>query len=384
MGDEGEGLRKEIIGVLKKQGFSINPHLHPDGDTKEVYKKIHQQRRVEKIQEHKNFLLSNLRIANEWGLNGKEIEPERIKLEIREVKQDSFEAKLFLWWDLVWWSIPYEGHIGRQLRFIIWDVEHEAPFGLIRLQSAPLRQNVRDITLGIKKEERDYWVNMSMYAQRVGALPPYNELLGGKMVALSLTANEVREAYREKYEDRLTLIKNRKLPAYLLFVTTTATFGKSSIYERLNYKGKSVSEFLGYTAGSGTFHLPEELYQRIIKYLQNKGINTKRENWKEAHKTTPSRKLKLINLAFEYLGMPNFAYHNIPRGFYLFSNVENLRQVIQGKEEPIWYDRPFRDLSSYWLKRWGIPRAKRTNKWREFNFDAFMRDELKKLLFSSS
>lgn len=44
--------------------------------------------------------------------------------------------------------------------------------------------SVRDSALGILPAKRDYWVNMSMNAQRVGALPPYNDLLGGKMAAL--------------------------------------------------------------------------------------------------------------------------------------------------------------------------------------------------------
>jgi hypothetical protein len=55
------------------------------------------------------------------------------------------------------------------MRFIIWDKTHDAPFGLISLQSPILKQAVRDRNLGIPNEELDYWVNRSMYAQRVGA-----------------------------------------------------------------------------------------------------------------------------------------------------------------------------------------------------------------------
>lgn len=39
-----------------------------------------------------------------------------------------------------------------------------------------------------------------MNAQRVGALPPYNELIGGKIVALAMTSNEIREKYKQKYK----------------------------------------------------------------------------------------------------------------------------------------------------------------------------------------
>lgn len=52
-----------------------------------------------------------------------------------------------------------------------------------------------------------------MNAQRVGALPSYNELIGGKMVALAMTSNEIREKYKQKYKGYVSLIKKRKIDA---------------------------------------------------------------------------------------------------------------------------------------------------------------------------
>ena len=63
------------------------------------------------------------------------------------------------------------------MRFILWDTHHDLPFGLINLQSPILKTSVRDKSLGIPNNEIDYWVDKSMSAQRVGALPPYNELI---------------------------------------------------------------------------------------------------------------------------------------------------------------------------------------------------------------
>ena len=104
----------------------------------------------------------------------------------------------YRWWNLVWWSIPYQRSYGRQMRFIVWDTAHDIPFGLILLQSPVLKMSVRDKYLEIPKEELDLWVNKSMHAQRVGALPPYNEILGGKMVALALTSNEIRGLFLKR------------------------------------------------------------------------------------------------------------------------------------------------------------------------------------------
>ncbi len=129
--------------------------------------------------------------------------------------------------------------------------------------------SVRDKYLDIPKDELDIWVNKSLNAQRVGALPPYNELLGGKMVALTLTCNEIRETYKRKYENYITVIKGRKLEPELLFITTTGAFGKSSLYNRLKYNGETVAIFLGYTQGSGTFHIPEELCRELLEFLKS-------------------------------------------------------------------------------------------------------------------
>src|SRR3989337_111553 len=156
------------------------------------------------------------------------------------------------------------------MRFLLWDITHNCPFGLFALQSPVLKMSVRDNALGIPNKELDIWVNRSMNAQRVGALPPYNELLGGKLVALGLTSNEIREAYKSKYENYETILKGRRMEPDLLFITTTSAFGKSSLYNRLKYREERVAECIGYTQGAGSFHIPEELYQDILKFLVDK------------------------------------------------------------------------------------------------------------------
>ena len=361
-------LRKKIIHALKEQGFKINPHIRPSNYTKEAYRRIQAKSRLEQLSIYRRFLQENLSKVKKYCRDGKEIEPDKISLELREVSPGSFEEILFRWWNLVWWSIPYQRSYGRQMRFLLWDKSHDMPFGLILLQSPVLKMSVRDKYLEIPKEELDYWVNESMHAQRVGALPPYNEILGGKMVALALTANEIREAYERKYASVKTVIKGRIIEPDLLFITTTSAFGKSSIYNRLKYKGETVAISLGYTKGSGTFHIPESLYIEILEFLSKKGIDTSR-----GYGHGPSRKLKLLSIAFRYLKLPKFEYHGIQREFFLFPLVKNLEEVIKKKEEPIYIDRPFNELVDYWKERWALPRAKRKPEWKEFEAEKFFR-----------
>ena len=361
-------LRERIIGILEEQGFKINPHVRPRESGKGAYRNVQQKSRLEQISRHKQFLNRHFEQVKIYCRDGKDIVPDEIKLELREIKSNSFEEILFRWWNFIWWSIPYQRAYGRTMRFLIWDIAHNTPFGLICLQSPVLKMSVRDNYLGIPKKELDLWVNKSMNAQRVGALPPYNELIGGKMVALALTTNEIRKAYREKYKNYISLIKRRKLSADLLFITTTSAFGRSSLYNRLKYNGEPVAECLGYTQGSGTFHIPGDLYEEIIQFLGNKGVNNAR-----GYGNGPSRKLRLIVLGLRYLGIPSFVYHGIKREFYLFPLIKNLKEVIQNKEDAIWYNRPFAELVDYWKERWAIPRAERKPGWKDFRVDRFFK-----------
>jgi len=367
-------LKNRIIKELKEQGFKINPHVRPRGCSKTTYRRIQKKARLEQLSLHKRFLVDSIKKVKKYCRDGPEIIPENISLELREVQAGSVGEILFRWWNLIWWSIPFQRSYGRQMRFLLWDTAHDAPFGLICLQSPVLKMSVRDEFLEIPKDELDIWVNCSMNAQRVGALPPYNEILGGKMVALTLTSNEIREAYNRKYMNYISIIKGRKLTPELLFITTTSAFGRSSLYNRLKYKGETVAECLGYTQGTGTFHIPEELYEELLEFLKNRGVDVGR-----GYGHGPSRKLKLISLGLRYLGLSKFEYHGIKREFYLFPLVKNLKDVIQKKQSPVWVDRPFQNLAVYWKERWGIPRTERMPEWKKFDSNDFFK-KIEKML----
>ncbi len=366
-------LKNKIIITLKDQGFKINPHVRPRENTKLAYKELQQQSKNEQIALHRNFLISQSHKIRKYLLNGDEFDPQKIDLELREVKQNSIEETIFKWWNLIWWSIPYQRAYGRQMRFVLWDKGHNAPFGLIGLQSPVLKMSVRDNYLDIPKDELDLWVNKSMQAQRLGALPPYNYLIGGKMTALAVTSNEIRKCYQEKYKDKKTEMRKRIIEPDLLFITTTSAFGRSSIYNRLKYKNQPVAISLGYTKGSGTFHIPEILYKEILKFLKEKGIDVS-----TTFGSGPSRKIKLLYTAFRLLKMPDYSYHNLKREFFLFPLASNLHDVIQKKEKPKYYHRPLKELVEFWKERWCLPRAERNNEWRKFDGQEYFNQQLQK------
>lgn len=355
-------LKNEIIDTISNQGFYVNGEVSPLAQEKEGIKKIHQYSRREQLLQHKNFLKDNIELVKHFTINGAEIEPEKIDLELIEVKENTLEEILYKWWNLVWWSMPYQRAYGRQMRFLIWDNYHMVPFGIIGLQSPVLKMAVRDEYLKIPKKELDIWVNRSMQAQRVGALPPYNQLLGGKLVALTLGSNEIRNTYRSKYANKKSLMKNRKLDSKLLFITTSSAYGRSSIYNRLKFNDRLVAEKLGFTKGYGTFHVPDSLFAKIKEYLKVEGVNTD-----TTFGNGPSKRIKLLYQAFSKLHLPNYSQHQIQREYYLFSHVKNLENVILNGKQGQYINRPFDELTEFWKSRWCLPRAEREDDWKAFS-----------------
>jgi len=219
-------LREKVTRYFQDLGFSINPHLKPKKSDKSFLRILHQKRRLEKLKKYRYFLESYYPAVREYYRNSTEINPEDIQLEIKFIdrKKNPEDYALFKWWNLVWWSLPYERSVGRRIYYMLFDVNHNLPFGLVVLQSPVMYCKARDEYLGITKENRDYWINQSLYGQRVGALPPYNEILGGKMVAMSLSSTEIRKKYRKKYANKKTSKKKRIIPPRLLFIYTPSAY----------------------------------------------------------------------------------------------------------------------------------------------------------------
>lgn len=105
-----------------------------------------------------------------------------------------------------------------------------------------------------------------------GAIPPYNEILGGKLVALLATSPQVVHDYKERYANKASEIASRLKgepvcrPADLVYIGTTSLYYVgSSQYNRLKIPGKIFgTDFditwkrLGMTIGFGTMHISKE------------------------------------------------------------------------------------------------------------------------------
>lgn len=368
-------IKRELTKVLRQQGYEVGKTSFTLNDSdRETKRSVHSLAKIERIDKRKDFIKSKVPFIKQYLLDGSALDVQKINPKLIEVEADSEWETLFRWWNLVWWSLPYERAYGRQIRYVVWDQYHKAPIGLIGLQSPILSWSVRDNYLGITKEGRDYWVNQSLSAQRLGALPPYNYVLGGKLVAYLMTADTVRKKFEEKYSGVKTLMQKRKLPSDLLFITTTGAYGKSGVYTRLKFEEEYVAKFIGYSHGSGSFHIPNTLFDKLVKLLEQEGYDARR-----GYGSGPSRKLRLITQALRLLGFEHGSSHGVKRAVYLFPFVRNLTDVIQKGASPKWYQRSIKGLTQYWKERWAVARVGKDQTYKAFVGEKFIEEALANL-----
>ena len=368
-------MKSKLIMILERQGYVVsgNTFSLPDSD-RETKRQVHILSKAERVNEHYKFILSNADLIGKYIIDGKDLDINKIQPKLILVQTNTLWETLFRWWNLTWWSLPYERAYGRQLRFIVWDEYHKAPIGLIGLQSPLLSWGVRDKHLDLQPERRDYWINQSLNAQRLGALPPYNNILGGKLVALLMASNVVCEEYEKKYKRTKTILEKRRIPSRLLFITTTGAYGKSSIYNRLKYNDEYVAKFIGYSTGSGSFHIPNIFFEELLHFLESKDVNIRR-----GYGSGPSRKMRLIDTALNYLGFKNGVNHGIKRAVYFFPLVTNLQEIITQNASPVWYNRSVNDLTDYWKIHWAAKRIEKDKTYLSFNGKRYLKSELKNI-----
>lgn len=367
----GAELKELVLDKLKKVGLVITEDglLYPPSVDKESLREIHRPASQIEIAARQDWLRRHLPTYLHFFADGDEVVPERIAPALVEVTTEQ-QHNLFRVARLLW-SIPFSKGYGRRLRFLIIDQANNKLVGLLALQSPPLSFPARDHLFCYPAGKKTELVNQTMDIQTLGAVPPYDRLLGGKLVALAAASNEVRRAYWHKYSGRATEMEQRILPPHLVALTTTSAFGRSSLYNRLSYNGTPIAESLGYTEGYGTFHLME-LYPLFREFLESQGISTR-----GGFGTGPRRKWQTMVKALERLGLPSdLLRHGVKREVFLFRLVDNLEAYMEGREaEPVYRDLPLTDLVDWWRKRWLLPRTERVDEWREWR-----KEEIKDIL----
>jgi hypothetical protein len=321
----------------------------PDSYDKETIRKSMSYKRDEIINKHSNWINKNIDFARNNLANGSDVLQSRIE-PIIEVCETDKQHRLFRILRY-YWSSPYSEYVGRRIKLIIRDkaLPNHPVIGIAALGSPIIHIPERDEWIGWDKETRTKNLIYTMDAYVIGAVPPYNYLLGGKLISYILASSEVREIYREKYKDQITLSEQR-IANKLVGIFTTSLYGNSSQYNRIKYNGELLYKPIGQTKGFGSLHLSDATIQLMLKLLKSKGI-TIGHNFGDG----PSWIMRVIRTAGDLLSFDSdfLLRHSFKRNIYFVPLCKEYKKFLNGKtKQPIFDNYSKKELVEYWKERW--------------------------------
>jgi hypothetical protein len=363
---DAEQLREEIIVSLSSQGFTFqDDHLAlPPLPDKDAVRQLHaqavahkQERAAKSLKRHEPKLLSRF-------ADGSTLAPDRIRPILIEIMPDSEEELLFRYASLHW-SIPVSSGYGRRLRFLVIDESNEKLIGLIGLGDPVFGLEARDKWIGWTFEQRKQCLRHVMDAFVLGAVPPYSHLLGGKLVAMLATSDEVREAFSRKYGQTTSVISNNADRCELLLVTTTSALGRSSLYRRIKMQERELYIGVGFTKGSGEFQFFNGTYDLMLEYAHRYLPPTAKQS---AWGTGFRNRREVVRKCLQSLGLStDWNYHGIQREVFVAPLAANAREVLRGEStQPEFPDASVDSMTEVFVDRWLLRRASTDTRWRDF------------------
>ncbi len=369
-------LRRKVRRQLRSLGFrkSYAGALEIDGDDKDLVRNLHGPQRTDRLSTNSDFLSRRGPKLLHYFASGRDINPAAIQPELEQVYAGTWQADLFRLAALTW-SVPVSNGFGRRLRYVIWDAYNEKLLGLIAIGDPVFNLMVRDNLIGWNADDRRERLVNVMDAYVLGALPPYNTLLGGKMVACLVRSREIYNDFTRTYGLTAGIISGKVKKPRLLAVTTSSSMGRSSVYNRLKLGGVRYFQPIGYTGGWGHFHISDDLFLELRDYLRGIG-----HQYADQHRfgQGPNWRLRTTRAALKTLGFrDDLLRHGVQREVFFCSMASNAARILRtGRGRP--------DLSSLLsaqevadlaIERWIVPRARRRPDYR-----AWSRSDLVQLL----
>jgi hypothetical protein len=364
-------LKELIVQSLEEQGFVIeNGQISlPDDLHKAKVRELHVSAVHHKLHKSGQRLAGVENKLIKYISCGRDVVPEKISPRLVEVLPGSENELLFRYVGLHW-SIPVSSGYGRRLRFIVFDEQNEKLIGILGLGDPVFSLRDRDRWVGWDMEARKKRLSYVMDAFVLGAVPPYSFLLCGKLVAMLAASNEVRNAFREKYGDRLSLIQKKSHDGRLALLTTTSALGRSSLYRRVKYKELVLYRSVGFTRGFGEFHFSNGLYKMISDYaIENCKPTAKHGQWGKGFRNrreTVRKCLVSLGLSDDWL------YHGIQREIFVIPLASNAAEFLRGEHVELEaYNQSAAELFDWFRERWLLPRAEKNKKYLEFDPETY-------------
>jgi hypothetical protein len=351
-------LREMLLEHLADLGLSADvPTTGQDNLSKDVIRKAHRIQRREAAEREAILIETHGRpLLHHFG-EGEEIDVGAISPELILVAADTEESRLFRMATLLW-SVPVSRGYGRRLRFLVRDRSNEKLIGIFALGSPVFNLGPRDDWIGWDHEVRSTRLINVMDAFVVGAVPPYSQLIGGKLVAALMGSSEVGRYFDQQYGGRRGIITESVQTAQLALITTTSALGRSSLYNRLRLPGLIEFHRIGVTGGWGHFHMSEPIFKRMRRLLQVTG-----HKYANGHQygDGPNWRMRVVRASLEMIGIEwDVLRHGIQREVYAAPLAENWQDYLLGNDSKALISRPpAQRIADACIERWIAPRAER-------------------------
>ncbi len=361
-------LRRKVRRQLRSLGFhkAEDGTLKIYGHDKAIVRGLHSPQRTDRISANSKFLASRIDNLLPYFASGQNVKPTAIQPELERVHAGTWQADLFRLAALTW-SVPVSSGFGRRLRYIVWDTYNDKLLGLIAIGDPVFNLSVRDTLIGWDADDRRERLVNVMDAYVLGALPPYNTLLAGKMVACLIRTRQIYDEFTRTYGSTVGIISGKAKRARLLTVTTSSSMGRSSVYNRLKLDNILYFEPIGYTHGWGHFHISDDLFIELRGYLRSIG-----HKYADQHcfGQGPNWRLRTTRAALKALGFKDeLLRHGIQRQVFICNLALNATKILRnGKGRPdlstLLTAQQVADLA---LERWILPRAQRRPDYRTWS-----------------
>lgn len=377
-------LKRRLRRHLTSLGFHKTKDgvLAPPGTDKEVIRTVHGVQRDDRLAANRQFISAQFPKLLKHFASGMDINPAKISPKLERISAATPQGDLFRLASLTW-SVPVSNGFGRRLRYVVWDGHNEKLIGIIAIGDPVFNLSVRDNLIDWNVEDRGKRLVNMMDAYVLGALPPYNMLLGGKLVACLLRSRDIYDDFTKAYGNTKGIISKQEKKARLLAITTSSSMGRSSIYNRLKLGGVEYFKSIGYTGGWGHFHIPDGLFADLRDYLRDIGHSYADLN---RFGQGPNWRLRTTRAALVALGFKeDMLRHGIQREVFMCQLASNAKKLLHsGRGKP--------DLSSLLtaeevaklaVERWMVPRAQRRPEFKDWdaeNLAALLSNQPGKLL----
>ena len=367
-------LRNELVKHIAELKLDALMAENLSGDVrKAMIRSSHAHQRSDLLDREKRALGPHVSRLIGYFADGVEVQPELIDPVLVPVLSGEETALLFRLATTLW-SVPVSKGYGRRIRFLVMDRQNERLIGVIAIGDPVFNLRVRDDWIGWTVGRRKLRLVNVMDAYVLGAVPPYSQMLGGKLVCALLGSKEVSDFFETKYASSTGIISNKKRGPKLALVTVTSALGRSSLYNRVALPNLGRLHRVGVTEGWGHFHVPDALFRKMRELLE-----LDQHPYADGHQfgEGPNWRIRVIRECLSRIGMdPNILRHGISREVYAMPLADNWQDFLRGKSKTCVMNRPtVSDLARSAVERWVIQRANRRPEYVDWT-----RDEIRQLL----